>query len=47
MLKCQLHIKNSFREDHFISGTKDTMESLLTEGAGGGLYILMLNPIRS
>ena len=29
------------RKDDFIGGTKDTIESLLAEGAAGGLYIFL------
>jgi hypothetical protein len=32
--------------DSFIGGTKDGIELLLAEGAGGGGYIFVLDPIR-
>jgi hypothetical protein len=42
LLECRLYAKHNMRKDDFIGGTKDTIESLLAEGAAGGLYIFLL-----
>jgi hypothetical protein len=46
ILECRLYVKHSIRMDSFIGETKDRIELLLAEGAGGGGYIFVLNPIR-
>ena len=43
VLECRVYAKHKIGNDDFIGGTKDTIESLLAEGAAGGLYILILD----
>ena len=42
VLECRVYAKHKIGSDHLIGGTKDTIESLLTEGAAGGPYVLLL-----
>ena len=44
VLECRVYAKHKIGSDDFIGGTKDVIESLLTEGAAQGLHILMLHP---
>jgi hypothetical protein len=45
VLECRVYAKHLIGSD-FIGGAKDEIKSLLTKGAAGGLYILLLNPFR-
>jgi hypothetical protein len=40
-LECRLYAKQKIWKDGFIGGTRDEIELLLAEGAGGGLSIFM------
>ena len=46
ILECRLYVKHSILMDSYIGETKDEIELLLAEEAGGGGYIFVLNPIR-
>ena len=41
LLECRIYAKHKVGRDDFIGGTKDAIESLLTEGAAGGLFVLV------
>jgi hypothetical protein len=41
VLECRVHTKRKIGSDDFIGGTKDTIDTLLTEGAVGGVHILI------
>ena len=40
VLQCMVYAKRKVGSDDFVGETKDTIESLLAEGAAGGLSIL-------
>jgi hypothetical protein len=42
VLECRVYTKCKFGSDDFIGGVKETVESLLAEGASGGLYLPIL-----
>jgi hypothetical protein len=46
MFECRIYAKHKIGRQEVIGETKDAIESLLTEGAAGGLHILMLNLFR-
>jgi hypothetical protein len=43
VLECRVYAKHKTGSYDFIGGTKDTIRSLLNEGAAGSMYMLMLN----
>jgi hypothetical protein len=45
LLECQIYAKHKVGRDDFIGGTKDAIESLLTEGAAGGLFWSHVEPL--
>jgi hypothetical protein len=42
VLECRVYAKRKIHSDDFIGGVQETVESLLAEGASGGLYLLIL-----
>jgi hypothetical protein len=43
VFQCMVYAKRKVGSDDFVGETKDTIESLLAEGAAGGPSILFLN----